>query len=134
MSGKIRRIGGFREGGIVNESEPKRLAVSVSIEVDPKTSQDELMERLEGALAPLSEHAVRVSDVVVRTVPRFAGAPAGGYETRIWEKATCRTLDNPRDRLEHPEWEVVALREEVTRLSEQAKALGERVARLDDRM
>jgi hypothetical protein len=107
----------------IMKSKMKEISLTLAVEVAEDVAPEEVAARLEKALVGLDGQVARLSDVVVRTVPRFDGPAAGGYESRIWEKATCKATNDPRERLEDPVTE-------IERLSEQAKRLESEIASL----
>lgn len=104
------------------QEETKQVTVALSAEVDATLSSEEVAQHLEEALTHLQERAVKLSDVVVRTVPRLSGDPAGGYESRLWEKATCRLRD-PLEKLDAPVLEIRDIDQDIANLERQLAEL-----------
>ncbi|MDS0761071.1 hypothetical protein ABFO19_10730 [Xanthomonas citri pv. glycines] len=104
--------------------------MTLAVEVTEDTAAESVAEQLEKALSHLDGKVGRLSDVVVRTVPRIVSNAGAGYESRIWEKATCKIADNPRDRLIDPVVDLEKLSEQVIQLERQLGAVREGLARL----
>ncbi len=96
----------------------KHVSISLTVEVREDASQEEIADRLSEALRPMTDLVSNVSDVAVRTVPRtVASELAGGYETRLWEKATCRILDGVTERIYPVDHEIEEVAEELQRVA-----------------
>ncbi|AAM36788.1 hypothetical protein NY99_16655 [Xanthomonas phaseoli pv. phaseoli] len=108
----------------------KEISLTLAVEVTEDTAAESVAEQLEKALSHLDGKVGRLSDVVVRTVPRIVSNAGAGYESRIWEKATCKIADNPRDRLIDPVVDLEKLSEQVIQLERQLGAVREGLARL----
>ena len=106
----------------------KSIAVSITAVVDEGVTERELASVVEKSFANAKGTVKNISELAIRTLPRELGSPgAGGYEARIWEKATCRDVMNPRDKLINPERIV---EERVQELAQQLDELSEKVAAL----
>lgn len=104
------------------QEETKQVTVALSVEVDAKLTSEEVAQHLEESLTHLQDRAVKISEVVVRTVPRLSGDPAGGYESRLWEKATCRLRD-PLEKLDAPVLEIPDIGQDIANLESQIAEL-----------
>lgn len=69
----------------------KKLTVLIEFEVDDSVSEDAAAGELEAALKPLAAKVVSAGTVKVISPARQVakGGAAAGYESRLWEKATC---------------------------------------------
>ncbi len=112
------------------ESKMKVISITLAVEVDESISPESITAELESALSKLDAKVGRMSEVIVRTVPRFEGDRAGGYESRLWEKATCKVARDPRERIDDPVTEIRKLEEKAQRLDEELKSLRESLNRL----
>ena len=112
------------------KSKMKEISLTLAVEVAEDVAPDDVAARLEKALAGLDDQVARISDVVVRTVPRFDAPGSGGYESRIWEKATCKATNDPRDRLVDPVTEIEKLFEQAKRLESEIASLHGNLSRL----
>lgn len=59
----------------------------------------------------------------MRTVTRGSGAVGAGYESRLWEKATCKAVDDPRELVVNPEVQIEQILRESADLREQTERL-----------
>lgn len=117
-----------------SKSEPLETSFSFTIQTDGAIDQDQLADAVAKALEPLAEQAVNVSDLAIRTLPRRdLGEQAGGYETRLWEKATCKSVDDPREKITNPDDDVEKVLREAEALQEQVSRLAEAAQRLSQR-
>ena len=118
------------------EKKTKEIIISLSLEVPEEATQEEVATKIGKALEPLADTVMNVSDLAIRTVPRLHGPhdEGGGYETRLWEKATCKVAMDPRDRLKNPEEQIERLLEEAESLNEQTRRLNQAVATLAQRV
>lgn len=87
--------------------------LSFAVRLPEGVGREQLADIVAEALRPLADRLVNVSDLAVRTVPRLAGAGAAGYESRLWEKATCRSDGRPTDPLINPEVRLAELLDET---------------------
>lgn len=115
-------------------TQTKEVNISLALEVEESMSADKIAATLEDSLKGLDSKVGRISDVMVRTVPRFDGLGAAGYESRLWEKATCKVTNDPRERLEDPINEMSKLQEQATDLQNQLKALSDNLSRLSQQL
>ena len=70
----------------------KAIEITVRATVDPSVSEDQVAEQIQAALSGLKAHSMGEGKLSIRTVKRDGVAAAGvaaGYESRLWEKATC---------------------------------------------
>lgn len=68
----------------------KRVTVTIDYVVPDQVSEEQIAERLGSSLKDLATSVV-VPHIPIRTIgPRDIGGGAGGYETKLWEKATCK--------------------------------------------
>jgi hypothetical protein len=111
--------------GAAVEGTHKELTVSITVAVEEGVDQETLADRVGEALKPMVDEVVGLSDVTIHTVPRRGaiGVAGGGYESRLWEKATCKT-ENP---LVPREAVVEELLDEAERLGDEVRALARRV-------
>lgn len=112
------------------EKGSKEISVTVAFETAESISSEEIASRVEKAVGGLDGEVGRISDVVVRTVPRFTGGGSGGYESRIWEKATCKVVDDPRERLIDPVTELDKLTDQAARLEQELAKLNSAIDKL----
>ncbi|MDO9048869.1 MAG: hypothetical protein Q7U66_14210 [Methylobacter sp.] len=108
----------------------KEISISLVVEVDENITPESVAAEVETALSKLDSKVGRMSDVIVRTVPRFEGVGAAGYESRLWEKATCKVAQDPRERIGDPVLEIRKLSETAQRLEAELKSLKESISRL----
>jgi hypothetical protein len=108
----------------------KEISITLAFEVDESITPENVAAEVEGALGKLDGKVGRMSDVVVRTVPRFEGIGAAGYESRLWEKATCKIARDPRERIDDPRIEIRKLAENAQRIEAELKSLQENISRL----
>ncbi len=75
----------------------KRVTVTIDYVVPDQLSEEQIAERLGSSLKDLATAAV-VPHIPIRTIgPRTIGGAAGGYDTKLWEKATCKlTGEEPK--------------------------------------
>lgn len=78
---------------MANEKE-KQIEIIVKATVDDSVSEEQVADRVQEALKSLASGTRNIGDLGVRTVPRATGVKAAdavgaGYESRLWEKATC---------------------------------------------
>ena len=111
----------------------KTVEITLAARVDADASAEDIAGEVARALKPLSSRKEDVSEVVVRTVSRQTAAPgdAGGYESRIWGKATCKSpklaIDVTRDRDPLAFDEIDILRKQVADLAAKTKDLEAKV-------
>jgi hypothetical protein len=112
----------------------REMTMSFTVRLEDGVDRDQLADAVAEALRPLSERAVNVSDLAVRTVPRGPGGPSAGYDSRLWEKATCKEAGDPRDRLVNPEVQVERVLQEAHELRANAARLEKAVDALSHRL
>lgn len=105
----------------------KEVTVSLSIEVDNDLSHEQIASKLEEAIKHLDDKVSRLSDVTVRTVPRFQGLPG---DRMAWEKATCNISKDPRRRIRDPIEQVTLLEDTVVRMEKDLNAVKETLRQL----
>lgn len=112
----------------------KDLSISVTVTVDEGASQEEIADRVSRALAPMARDAANVSDVAVRTLPRgLVDVGSAGYESRLWEKATCKEpAMHPGDIVINPVDQLIE--HDLGGVSDQVRELQESVERLNERL
>lgn len=74
---------------MASEGGTKVFSISIDVSVPADMSPEDMAQRLEGVVAKSRPDRVDFSKLTIRTIPRELGAAAAGYDTRLWEKATC---------------------------------------------
>lgn len=108
----------------------EQVTVTFTVPADAVQDREQLADLVAEALGPLAEKAVNVSDVAIRTIDRFGGAVAGGYESRLWEKATCKEAGDPRDVLVNPASDLERVVQELDSLRVQVDTLNTAVEKI----
>jgi hypothetical protein len=71
----------------------KEIEITIKGTVDNSATEDQIADRVQEALKPLASNATDIGDISIRTTSRKSGSAdklaAPGYESRLWEKATC---------------------------------------------
>jgi hypothetical protein len=73
----------------VEEHMPKQVEISIQVEVEDSLTEDEIAELVRQAVSARRGDVKSVGSLKIRTLPHVHGVSAAGYESRLWEKATC---------------------------------------------
>lgn len=68
----------------------KKIEISLELEVDDNVSEDDISSTIENALAVHKAKAHKFGNLKITTVDKSSADPKlFGYDSRLWEKATC---------------------------------------------
>jgi hypothetical protein len=76
---------------MATKMDDKTIEITIRATVGGAVTEEQIAERVEAAVKNLAGQAKKGSKLSIRTAPREGVGPnaAGGYESRLWEKATC---------------------------------------------
>ena len=103
--------------------ENQKVKIELSFEVDKKISHEAIAQKIEDlfnsfsahgdykqAAKPAASDGINVAFTDKNVARINVGAGGGGYETRLWEKVTCRILEwqdiREKIRTDYPEFNV----------------------------
>jgi hypothetical protein len=114
------------------QSGTKTLEISFATRVDAGLDQEAIVAEVARVLKPLSARPEDVSSIVVRTVRRTGVSPdVSAYESRIWEKATCRAPREKFDPIRDPYRDFVFVHDEIELLRKQVADLTQKTRDLE---
>jgi hypothetical protein len=83
---------------------PKQFSVSIDFVVGKKVTKRQIAAEIEKVIESIASTPADIGDVTVKTIDRVLkpGGLAAGYESRLWEKATCAVAARPGDVVINP--------------------------------
>jgi hypothetical protein len=83
---------------------PKKFSISIDCLVDSKVTKKQLAVEIEKAVKSIPSKPADIGEISVKTIDRSLrpGGLAAGYDSRLWEKATCKIAARPGDVVINP--------------------------------
>lgn len=109
---------------MIMKQENKEISISFAAIVNSDLEHEEIADRISDAIKPLADNVKNVSDIAVRTVPRFFTDVQDDFQNRLWEKATCNyRIQDPLSEVSNPQHEMGQIIKNINVLSKQFKDL-----------